>query len=335
MRILQILLSPRIGGAESAANSLASVWREGGHEVDTSFLDARGAAPVRRVRHIREEVHAFRPDVVVSHSALPNVYARLAVRKSVAPVVCVLHSAARDLDDGKLRLAETLLRYRAAAVIAVSASQVDEYRSRFPDQRIDLIPNGVGSQFFPADDAPTEFRIVSIGRVAGQKDPDTWAGIARRVTATLGDVQFDWVGPTDVDPEYSTLVRALDAGEDAIRFVGPSDDVPAALRRSRMLLHTARREAHSVALLEAAAAGLPIVCTSEVGVGLPGWIVREEFSAGDVDGGVAAVRRVVDNIDAFQARAVSQAPRVVEEYGARVCAGRYLDVFDRLVRPSL
>ncbi len=113
MRILQILLSPRIGGAETAANSLTSVWREHGHEVDTAFLDARGAAPVRRLRHIREEVRAFRPDVIVSHSALPNIYARLAVRRSVAPVVCVLHSAARDFDDAKLRLAETLLRHRA------------------------------------------------------------------------------------------------------------------------------------------------------------------------------------------------------------------------------
>ncbi len=89
-----------------------------------------------------------------------------------------------------------------------------------------------------------------------------------------------------------------------------------------------------MALLEAAATGLPIVCTSEVGLGLPDWIVREEFDAGNVDGGVAAVRRVLEDFDAFQARAISQAPRVLEEYGARVCAERYLDVFDRLVRAS-
>ncbi|WP_295823191.1 glycosyltransferase family 4 protein [uncultured Microbacterium sp.] len=297
-------------------------------------MDASGTVPVRRLQHIRKEVRAFGPDVVVSHSALPNLYARLAVKKSVAPVVCVLHSAARDFDDAKLRVAETLLKHRAAAIIAVSASQVAEYRSRFPDQQIDMIPNGVGSHFFPATIPPAEFRITSVGRVAGQKDPDTWASIARRVTAANGNVRFDWVGPTDVDPEYANLVSVFDASEDVIRFVGPSDDVPAALRRSRMLLHTARREAHSVALLEAAAAGLPIVCTSEVGLGLPDWIVREEFDAGNVDGGVAAVRRVLEDIDAFQSRAISQAARVLEQYGARVCAERYLDVFNRVVGTS-
>lgn len=331
MRILQVLLSPRIGGAESAANSLASVWREEGHEVFIAYLDSRGVAPLRRLRHLRQEVHVLRPDVVVSHSALPSIYSRLAVSTSVAPVVCVLHSAARDLDDVKLRFAEIFLRHRAAAVVAVSAAQVVEYQSHFPREQVDLVPNGVGEEFSPSDVSPETFCVVSVGRVARQKDPYTWAGIASQASADDPRLHFEWVGPTGVDSEYERLERVYQPDEGPVRFVGPTDDVASALRRARVMLHTAEREAHSVALLEAAASGLPIVCTEEVGRGLPDWIVREEFTAGDVEGGLAALRRVVTDVDSFSGRARMTAPRVFEEFGVRACARRYVDIFQRVL----
>jgi len=330
MRILQVLLSERIGGAESAASSLASEWRAKGHDSVTVYLDSKGNRAFSRVRYLFEEIRALKPDVVVSHSALPNLYTRAAAIGLGVPVVCVLHSAARDFDDVKIRVSERLLRFATAAVVAVSASQVSEYRSHFPRARVDLIPNGVEGKFSPASEMPPGFRILSVGRVVHQKDPDTWSQIARAMYAKDERLRFVWIGPTGLDSDLSSLENVLKGSVEA-QFAGPSSDVATELRQSRFLLHTAHREAHSVALLEAAASGLPIVCTREVGAGLPNWVVREEFVAGDVASGVRAVSHVVSEIEVYEGLARAAAAKVVREFGVGACADRYLQVFSRMV----
>lgn len=329
MKILQVLLSERIGGAESAARTLAAEWQATGHESATVYLDAEGSNPIDRLRHLRGAIRDSQSDVVLSHSALPNAYARTAAVGLAIPVICVLHSAARDFDDVKIRAAETLLQSRTGAVVAVSASQVTEYRARFPRTPVDLIPNGVGEEFFPAVEVPHDFKILSVGRVVQQKDPRTWAQIASRMRMEDIRLQFEWVGPTGMDRTLSPLEDGL-FETNGVRFVGPSVEVAANLRSARLFLHTAHREAHSVALLEAAASGLPIVCTHEVGAGLPEWIVREEFVSGDEESGLRAVRCVVSSIADYESRSRAVAAQVVREFGVGACAEKYIQVFERL-----
>lgn len=329
MKVLQVLLSERIGGAESAARALATEWQVTGHQSATVYLDGDGSKTIRRLKHLRGAIRASNSDVILSHSALPNAYARVAAIGLGVPVVCVLHSAARDFDDAKIRTAETLLQPRTAAVVAVSPSQVTEYRAVFPRTPVNLIPNGVGDEFFPAVEVPHDFKILSVGRVVQQKDPRTWAQIAGRMRMEDSRLQFDWVGPTGMDHALSPLEGGL-SGAAGVRFVGPSMAVAANLRSARLFLHTAHREAHSVALLEAAASGLPIVCTREVGAGLPDWIVREEFVSGDEESGLLAVRRVVSNIEDYEKRSRAVATRVMREFGVGACAEKYIQVFEGL-----
>lgn len=326
-----MLLSPRIGGAESAASSLESAWARQGHISETVYLDARGSDPFRRLRHLTREVRAFGPDVVVSHSALPNVFTRIAVRRSLVPVVCVLHSATRDFDDLKLRFAEKILGMRTAATIAVSPAQVVEYQSHFPNRRVDLVPNGVGEGFAPTSVPAGDVRVVSIGRVARQKDPTTWAQIASLASSRDPKLRFEWFGPTGIDSAYAALEQELRSDSGAVTFAGPTDDVSGALGTARIMLHTAEREAHSVALLEAAASGLPIICTTRVGRDLPDWIVRKEFVAGDPESGLAALEQVLAELPSLEARARTTAKRVTEVFGVEACAARYVEIFRRVL----
>jgi glycosyltransferase involved in cell wall biosynthesis len=72
------------------------------------------------------------------------------------------------------------------------------------------------------------------------------------------------------------------------------DDVPAALARSHVLLHCADAEPYGLALVEALAAGRPVVAPAAGG---PLEIVREGagrlYRAGDADAGAAALRAVL------------------------------------------
>src|SRR5438105_6985634 len=103
MRIAEVLLRPTIGGAETLALTLADHWRRQGHEVTILYVDpyGSGGSQIARVRRLRKSLNEFDPDVVHSHSALPNIYARLSSRGRW-PVVTVLHSASSDFSNRRL-----------------------------------------------------------------------------------------------------------------------------------------------------------------------------------------------------------------------------------------
>jgi len=323
MQILQVLLSPRIGGAESAAASLAEVWEGRGIACHIAYLDRdKPGGAFARVSGLRAAVREIQPDVIISHSALPNAYSRLVA--GGIPVICVLHSAARDFDDPKLKFAEHLLQRRTRSVVAVSSAQREEYVALFPKQRVVVIPNGVSSRFTPAAEFDPRGPVVTIGRVVAQKDPVLWSLTTRTLCAENDDVFFEWFGPLsqgslpDADERWH-----LDAGSRA-RLRGPIDNVERVLQRASVFFHPARREAHSVALLEAAATALPIVCSDEVAQTLPEWLPVSVFASGDASDATRAVREVLVDLASWRREAVLAASRVISEFGIERAASSYL-----------
>ncbi|WP_307224825.1 glycosyltransferase [Microbacterium arborescens] len=328
MRILQVLLSPRIGGAESAAAALAREWERSGASCETVYLDddqPRGAW--RRISELRRTLRRISPDVVVSHSALPNIYARLA--SSSQSVYCVLHSATRDFDDRKIRLAERLLTRRTAAVIAVSEEQRREYLSHFPNQRVELIPNGIPDEFRPGAQYHPGAPVITVGRVARQKDPDLWAEAAAAVLADRPTVRFEWYGPTMLELEWEDLVARHSAPDGSVVFRGPTDHVATVLRSGSIFFHPSRREAHSVAILEAAASGLPVVCSDSVAETLPDWLPRTTFRGGQASDAARALKETFDDLPLKAAEAALHAANVRDQYGIERTAAAYLEVISR------
>jgi len=323
MRILQVLLSPRIGGAESAAASLAEEWARIGHSCDVVYLDKDASVgPFARLAGLRSAIRDLKPDVLISHSALPNIYTRL-VAGSI-PVLTVLHSATRDMDDPKLRFAERVLQWRTRSVIAVSPTQKEEYLDLFPNQRVIVIPNGVSLRFSPPSIPELDGPIVTIGRVVAQKDPLLWSAVARSLCAERQSVRFEWHGPLASGALPNETLRWHQSPESRAVLAGPTDRVHEVLRSASILFHPAIREAHSVALLEAAATGIPIVCSSEVAATLPGWLPMSVFSVRDAQDAIRAVRTVADDLPRWSENAILVARRVQEEFGIKGSAQAYL-----------
>ena len=182
MKVLQLLLAPAIGGAETLAAGLENGLVPHGFEVRTAYLDPTGSSPSQaaRFRRLRSLVRQVSPDVILAHSALPNFYARLVAGRGL-PVLTVLHSASRDFDNRVLRTAELLLQRRTAAVIAVARPQAEEYEAAFGNRgAVVLVPNGVSSglpdKLTSRDDGT--LRVVTLARINQQKDPSTWRAAA-------------------------------------------------------------------------------------------------------------------------------------------------------------
>lgn len=87
---------------------------------------------------------------------------------------------------------------------------------------------------------------------------------------------------------YQTLAAKLGVG-DRVAFLGGRDDVPDLLRAADLLIHPARLESAGAALLEALAAGLPVITTSHCGYAhhvrdaKAGWVLDAPFEQPALD----------------------------------------------------
>ncbi|WP_406636663.1 glycosyltransferase [Pseudarthrobacter quantipunctorum] len=334
MKILQVLLSPRIGGAEALVDALSLAWVDYGAECRVHYLDPPNDGP--RSRHARisllsRAIRAWEPDIIVSHSALPNTYARLAARGST-PVITVLHSATDDFADRSLRWAERVLRPVTAKVVAVSQSQADEYSARFGRRvPVHVIPNGIRRDAQAKTKYQDRPKIAStVARVAAQKNPYLWSEVARILGTTGPELDLHWWGPSSVDVASEDVFGTDKLAGSRGRYLGPTQDPISVLASSDLLFHTADREAHSIGILEAAAVGLPVVCSASVAKTLPEEVVVVPFNDGDADSAVAALQSVVDTWPSMAKRAMDASPLVRERFSIDHCARTYVSLFTDL-----
>lgn len=326
MRIAEVLLRPAIGGAESLAENLRQHWLAEGHDVETLYVDEAGspAGRLARVQCLTEAFRTFEPHVVHAHSALPNIYARLASRGRW-PTVTVLHSAGRDFDTPALRLAERALARWTAHVIAVCPAQVDEYRERFGAcVPVSLVPNGVRADIVARSSASAGVdRAVSVGRLDPQKRIDLLIEGWRR--AELPDARLRIAGVAS-DELTQGHVESWAAGVPGVTLLGVVSDVPGLLAESDLFVHAAAEEAHPLAPIEAACAGLPIVVTDEVAAKLPPGLAAATFAGGDADALRAALLTAAGSYAVLARNAINRAPDVAREFSIVRCADRHLDV---------
>lgn len=330
MRILQILLSDRIGGAESLAEGLCRSWQSSGHQAEIHFLDGRDdERRLNRIVRLRRRIASFQPDILVSHSTIPNRYTRLVVPRQ--PVVTVLHSSANDHSTRIVRVVERILRRRTAHVVAVGSSQAIAYRSQFGDGvPITVIPNGIRDDTTMRPPLAFGGRVVTLARVADVKNPRLWTRVAE--TGRGQGLTFEWWGPPD-GSSMAEYVDAHTASRRAGTFRGPTSDVNAVLSSADILFHPSDREAQCLSVLEAAAVGLPIVCSQAVADVLPDDLPLVVFRTGDAMDAWRALESVAKDFDRYSDSAAAAAQRVRVRFSMAACADDYVALLRRLTTP--
>ncbi len=288
-----------IGGDASAVEALARTQRRSGHEV---FVVTSNAHEVRedptvfrvgplqnpealdritpkRVRTMlalrrwsRRELPRIRPDVVHSHSPDLGVAVAAAADRAGAGRVHTCHGLWFPLLGplsfrGRVELA--LLRRGAYhTVVTVDRAAEVALRSRgFP--RAVCVPNGVDADEFSGPQRePAVFRFLFAGRHEPQKGLDVLVEAVSRLRSR-GGPRFEVVLLGEGSQTAGLRRRVHDLGlADIVTFAGPLDRpslVSAYLGASAFVLPS-RFEGFPMALMEAWAAGLPVVATSVGGV---------------------------------------------------------------------
>ena len=286
-RLLILITLSELGGAQTAVALLLPGLVDR-FEVTVA---AQGSGPLRdaaeaagvpyvELEHVRRPIHPWqdalalaelvrlcwklRPDIVHAHSSKVGVLGRLAAWLARVPVrVFTVHGwsfAAYDGLAGRLYLwIERLMRPLTTAVVCVADATLEQgLRARACDPlHAVVIHNAVDVAGFrgrAATDGPC--RIVSVGRFAYPKDFATLFNSLERVD---GDWRASLVGdgPGRKAVEGSTRVEVL----------GPRRDVAELLADSDVFVLSSRSEGFPVSILEAMAAGLPVVASDVGGVG--------------------------------------------------------------------
>ena len=243
----------------------------------TSIHPGDFAAVVAARRYAKE----FGPfDAIHGHSSKGGAVARLAALGTDAAAFYTLHGFI--IMDPLLALwkrafylgVELVLGLRTSRIIAVAPEERREaIRLGLGRERVVLIPNGVGpAQLTPRAQARRAIGVFDdetpvigfVGRFVTQKAPDVLLRAIARAATKCPKVRLALVGTGPLEPELRELVRTLCIG-DHVLWLGerPAASVLAAFDVFAMSSH---KEGLPYVVLEAMAAGLPVVATDSSGV---------------------------------------------------------------------
>lgn len=243
------------------------------------------AAFKRLLAYIREQ----KIDVIHAHLTYAGIWSALASRQTGVPSITSLHvapSATRELVKSRRhriltsvrdRLMRWTLKRWASAVVMVSAALRDTYLASggLDASKVRVVHNGIELQRFDRDRAATRARLqreldippgVPIAVTVSVLRPKKGVEVLIDAIANVPDAVFLIVGDGSMREEWAALAERNGIAS-RIRWAGYRRDVDQLLAGCDLFVHPSLDDAFPTVLLEAMAAGLPVVA-SDVG-GIP------------------------------------------------------------------
>jgi glycosyltransferase involved in cell wall biosynthesis len=288
MRILQISSARHFGGGEQHFVDLTNGLTERGHNVlvaavrdspifaegritaENSFeLSPANALNLTKAIALRRFVREHAIEIVHAHMARDYPLAALAAGHDDGARLIITRHVLFPMS--KLH---RITQRRVARVIAVSqsvASVVCEQGIFHPDQ-INVVHNGIDlTKFRPrgARHSPGHLRVGILGELTANKGQLEFVRATETVAEQIDNVDFIIAGRDNSrDGDYGLRLKALiEASKfrDRIQLIESRIDVPEFLSGLDIVVSTSRSEAFGLVIIEAMAAGVPVVATATAG----------------------------------------------------------------------
>jgi glycosyltransferase involved in cell wall biosynthesis len=240
------------------------------------------------------------------------------------PAIVTLHGAEfMDEVRRRPRLVRAMLS-RADTVTALTPAVADAARE-LGARRVRLLPNPVTLRSAP-EDLSRRTQVLFAGEIGRRKGVDTLVEAWRRLRPNIG-FSLLLVGP----PVDRALIASLPEGA-SYGGVLDADAMTTALEESCLAVLPSRAEAMPMFILEAIAAGVPVIGT-DVGavasvVGDAGVIVP----AGDPDALADALDRVLSDPSRLEALGAAAQQRAVERFAPGIFEARVRDLYGEAFR---
>lgn len=222
---------------------------------------------LRLVRDLASRLRVDRPDVLHAHNALVLHYAIAAARLARVPVVVnTRHGGNNNWDPHCERIWRHAVRW-IDSLVFVSEGVREFYvtRDRLSRRNISVIYNGIDVDKFtsrpahPTAALPT-FRVGTVGRLVPAKDHVTLVRSFAMVSATMPNAELHILGDGPCRAAISQTAQSLGIAN-RVFLHGAGLDVPGFLSTLDLFVLSSMDEGLPISLMEALAAGLPVVST--------------------------------------------------------------------------
>ena len=358
MKILQILPELNVGGVETGTVDLANYLVKHGHQSVVvsnggelaASLEASGTRhytlPVhqkslwtmfRMIKALRRIIREEDVDIVHARSRVPAWIAYFACRKTKASFVTTCHG------DYKNRFFSQVMGWPKLVIVpsnVIARHMIDDFH--VSSNSIRCIPRSVDLEKFNVsreESADKSLHTVAIvGRITPLKGHTFFLKAMAKVIRVIPNIRIWIVGDAPAQKQaykrdLEILVRRLGI-KDYVEFLGNRRDIPQVLSHVDVLvLSTITQEAFGRVILEAQAAGVPVVATKVGGVvdiiedGKTGLLVLPK----DSESMANEVIRVLK--DRKLAGQLTQAARekIAEKFTLEHMASKTLEVYEELM----
>jgi len=282
--VLHVILSLEIGGMEQMVADLARCLDRRLFQVTVACLQGLGpiadelrACGVRvvQVPAMTSRLSFLYPAPLIavmraSGARIVHVHSGCWYKTAIAALYCgigrlVYTEHGRSFPDGRLViLADRLCCRLTGSVVAVSGELADYLREvvRVPADKVSVIVNGIDVDKFPRQHArrATPLVIGAIARLAPVKDLATLLQAMQLVLRERPELTLQVVGDGPERALLERLAERLGLGE-RVRFLGFRRDIPRLMAGFDIFALSSLSEGTSLTILEAMAAGKPVVAT--------------------------------------------------------------------------
>jgi glycosyltransferase involved in cell wall biosynthesis len=289
MRILQVIDSLRIGGAEVLVRNMAPRFVQRGidcevlvlsrsHSSLEASLQAAGVKLLdtgnidlyspRQIGPLSKIMRGF--DLVHVHLFPAQLWAVLAAGMQPGRLVTTEHSTFNSRRRWWFRPLDAWMYSRYAQIACISEATAEEMARWCPHakHKLRVVPNGIPLETFmnarPADLAGRGdgmIKVVCVARFESQKDQATLL----RAVALVQGIHLFLLGDGPLRPNLEQLARHLGVSN-RVSFMGFRDDVPEILKACDVYVQATTFEGFGIAACEAMAAGLPVIANDVTGL---------------------------------------------------------------------
>ena len=359
MRILHIITSLNIGGAEKLMVDLLPRLKEKGVDVELLLFVGKRTMFYDQLEREGVSIHAFsesgsvynpkhlwrlyrflkknRFDVIHTHNTAPQIFAAILSVFMNLNLVTTEHSTANRRRDWKwYKLIDKWMYNRYSLVVSISdaaqsnlmsyleiTEDADKFITVYNGIDVDKYANAVGSHV----NAVSKKIVTMVAGFRYQKDQDTLI----KAMALLPKDEYElWlVGDGERRKELEDLVAAENVSEN-IKFWGVRHDVPNILKSSDIIIMSSHFEGLSLSNIEGMSVGKPFIASDVDGLHEITEGAGLLFQHGDYRQLASMILELTNNVDLYKEVADKCLQRA-RQYDISKMVEGYMSVYENLL----
>lgn len=292
MKILHVITSLQIGGAEKLVAEIVPMLRDKGHEVDVLAFDGQDTDFMKTLLRAGIKVYSFginsnvyspsfilkllrfmkHYDIVHTHNTSPQLFAAIGSYFCNTTLITTEHSTSnRRRDNAIFRVVDRWMYNRYKTIICISEKTKTNLQEHIGPTKANLvvINNGIDVKKYKdalplneEEKGTNKFVVTMVAGFRYQKDHETVIRAFRSLDSNKFGLWF--IGDGERRDVIESCIKDNELNN--VRLWGVRNDIPSILKSSDVIVQSSHIEGFGLAAVEGMAAGKPVIASDVDGL---------------------------------------------------------------------